>query len=84
MPNMPDKPDTWALMLAWLSQHAPILTRPDFSSPWLKVHHLRWCSRQMIVEVLCGGLTLTIISGLSSSGCRRAWPLVGGWVGFGR
>lgn len=25
MPNMPDKPDTWAILLAWLSQHAPLL-----------------------------------------------------------
>lgn len=25
MSNMPDKPETWALVLAWLSQHAPVL-----------------------------------------------------------
>ncbi len=23
--KMPDKPDTWAALLAWLSQHAPII-----------------------------------------------------------
>ena len=24
MPNMPDKPDTWLIVMAWLSQHAPM------------------------------------------------------------
>ena len=25
MPHMPDKPDTWVIVLAWLSQHSPTI-----------------------------------------------------------
>jgi len=43
MPNMPDKPDTWAIALAWLSQHSPILYAAALS-----------CSMS-VLRIACGG-----------------------------
>jgi lambda family phage holin len=86
MPNMPDKPDTWALMLAWLNQHAPILYPAglSFAMAVLRITYGGGSRRQMLVEgVLCGGLTLTIISGLEFFGLPQSMAtFVGGWVGF--
>ena len=31
MPHMPDKPDTWVIVLAWLSQHSPTIYAASLS-----------------------------------------------------
>ncbi|MDD1150391.1 phage holin, lambda family [Pseudomonas sp. TNT2022 ID357] len=84
--NMPDKPDTWALVLAWLSQHSPVLGAALLSATMavLRIIYGGGTRRQMLVEgAICGGLTLTIISGLEFFGLPQTLStFVGGWVGF--
>ncbi|MGO3542326.1 MAG: phage holin, lambda family [Pseudomonas helleri] len=86
MPNMPDKPDTWAVALAWLSQHSPILYAAGLSCVMavLRITYGGGTRRQMLVEgAICGGLSLTIISGLEFFALPQSMAaFVGGWVGF--
>lgn len=51
MPNMPDKPDTWAVLLAWLSQH-PLLYAAglSFGMAVLRIADGGGTRRQMFVE----------------------------------
>ena len=70
MPNMPDKPDTWAVALAWLSQHAPILYAAGLSCVMavLRITYGGGTGRQMLIEgAICGGKLLT---GLQTSSCH--------------
>ena len=86
MPHMPDKPDTWAIALAWLSQHAPILYPAglSFAMAALRITYGGGSRRQILVEgAICGGLTLTIISGFECFGVPQSMAeLGGGWVGL--
>ena len=86
MSNMPDKPDTWAIALAWLSQHLPIIYAALLSCAMaiLRITYGGGTRRQMLVEgAICGGLTLTIISGLDFFGLPQSMAtFAGGWVGF--
>lgn len=86
MPNMPDKPDTWAVALAWLSQHSPLLYAAGLSCGMavLRITYGGGTRRQMLVEgAICGGLTLTIISGFEFFGLPQSMSaFVGGWVGL--
>jgi lambda family phage holin len=86
MPNMPDKPETWAMVLAWLSQHAPVLyaTGLSFLMAAVRIIYGGGTQRQALLEgALCGGLTLTLISGLEFFGLPQSLStFVGGWVGF--
>ena len=75
---MPDKPDIWAIALAWLSQHSPVLYAAALSCAMavLRITYGGGTRRQMIVEGdICGGLALAIISGLEFGDLR--WRL--GW-----
>ncbi len=83
MSNMPDKPETWALVLAWLSQHAPVLyaTGLSFVMAAIRIIYGGGTRRQAILEgAICGCLTVTLISGLSFLACLSRFPpsLVGG------
>ena len=76
MSNMPDKPDTWAMALAWLSQHSPILYAAALS-----------CAMAVLRITYGGGtrrqMALTIISGLEFFQLPQSMAtFVGGWVGF--
>lgn len=86
MSNMPDKPDTWAIALAWLSQHSPLLYAAGLSCVMagLRITYGGGTRRQVLVEgAICGGLTLTMISGLEFFGLPQSMStFVGGWVGF--
>lgn len=86
MNNMPDKPDSWAIALAWLSQHSPILYAAALSCAMavLRITYGGGTRRQMIIEgAICGGLALTIISGLEFFSLPQSMAtFVGGWVGF--
>ncbi|WP_442108211.1 phage holin, lambda family [Pseudomonas sp. NUPR-001] len=86
MPNMPDKPDTWAVLLAWLSQHSPLLYAAGLSCAMavLRIAYGGGTRRQMFVEgAICGGLTVTIISGFEFFGLPQSMAgFVGGWVGL--
>lgn len=84
--TMPDKPDTWALAFAWLSQHFPLIGAAFLSVMMavLRITYGGGTRRQMLVEgAICGGLTLTMISGLEFFGLPQSMStFVGGWVGF--
>ena len=86
MPNMPDKPDTWAVAFAWLSDHSPLMGAALLSAGMavLRITYGGGTRRQMLVEgAICGGLTVTIISGLEFFGLPQTMStFVGGWVGF--
>ncbi|HHX0995468.1 TPA: phage holin, lambda family [Pseudomonas aeruginosa] len=86
MSNMPDKPETWALVLAWLSQHAPVLyaTGLSFVMAAIRIIYGGGTRRQAILEgAICGCLTVTLISGLEFFGLPQSLStFVGGWVGF--
>lgn len=86
MTNMPDKPDTWAIALAWLSQHSPLLYAAGLSCAMavLRITYGGGTRRQMLVEgAICGGLTLTMISGFEFFGLPQSMAaFVGGWVGL--
>ena len=86
MPNMPDKPDTWAVALAWLNDHSPQMGAALLSALMavLRITYGGGTRRQMLVEgAICGGLTVTIISGLEFFGLPQTMStFVGGWVGF--
>ena len=84
MSNMPDKPDTWANLLAWFSQHAPVLYAAGLSCLMaiLRIIYAGGSRRQALFEgALCGGPTL--ISGLQLFGLPQSLAtFVGGSVGF--
>ncbi|WP_314384920.1 phage holin, lambda family [Pseudomonas brenneri] len=84
--TMPDKPDTWAILFAWLNQYSPVLGAAFLSATMavLRITYGGGTRRQMLVEgAICGGLTLTIISGLEFFGLPQSMAtFVGGWVGF--
>lgn len=86
MPNMPDKPDTWANLFAWLNDHSPLLCAALLSvvMAGLRIAYGGGTWRQMLVEgAICGCLTVTIISGLEFFGLPQTMStFVGGWVGF--
>ena len=86
MPNMPDKPDTWAVAFAWLNDHSPLMGAAFLSAAMavLRITYGGGTRRQMLVEgAICGGLTVTIISGLEFFGLPQTMStFVGGWVGF--
>lgn len=86
MSNMPDKPDTWTLVVAWFAQHYPVMGAALLSASMaiLRITHGGGSRRQMLVEgATCGGLTLTMISGLEFFGLPTTMStFVGGWVGF--
>ncbi|HGN0596062.1 TPA: phage holin, lambda family [Pseudomonas aeruginosa] len=84
--KMPDKPDTWAALLAWLSQHAPIIYASllSWAMAMARIIYGGGTRRQALLEgALCGGLALTIISGFEFFGVPQSMAtFIGGWVGF--
>lgn len=56
--KMPDKPDTWAAVLAWLSQHAPIIYASllSWAMAMARIIYGGGTRRQALLEgALCGG-----------------------------
>ncbi|MBP6954046.1 MAG: phage holin, lambda family [Pseudomonas sp.] len=86
MPNMPDKPDTWVLVLAWLSQHAPAFYAAGFaiSISALRIVYGGGTRKAAFFEsLLCGCITLSMLSGLELIGIPpSAAGLLGGMVGL--
>ncbi|MBD1555205.1 phage holin, lambda family [Pseudomonas typographi] len=83
---MPEKPEFWLPILAWVAQH----TTPIYAfglSIFMAVVRTFYSGgswRQATFEgALCGGLTLTLLSGLELFGFPTSMAsFVGGWVGF--
>ena len=84
--KMPDKPDTWAALLAWLRQHAPIICASllSWAMAIARIIYGGGTRRQALWEgALCGGLALTVISGFEFFGVPQSMAtFIGGWIGF--
>lgn len=83
---MPDRPETWEALLAWLSSVAPSLYALALSVTVavLRVIYGGGSHRQMILEgALCGLATLTLVPLLEYFGLPQSMAtFVGGSVGF--
>jgi lambda family phage holin len=86
MPKMPDKPDTWMMVTAFVWQYMPTIYAATLSCvmAFVRIVYGGGTRRQAICEgTLSGGLTLTLISGLEYFGFPSSLAaFVGGWVGI--
>ena len=75
-----------AALLAWLSQHAPIIYASllSWAMAMARIIYGGGTRRQALLEgALCGGLALTIISGFEFFGVPQSMAtFIGGWIGF--
>lgn len=83
---MPDKPDTWAWLGAWLQQHWPTLYAGLLAGviAGLRVIYGGGTWRRMVLEsLLCGAIALAGSSGLELLGiASTAAPFFGGMIGL--
>lgn len=86
MPTMPDKPDTWVLVLAWLSQHSPTIYAAtlSFVMAALRIVYGGGTRRQALLEAtICMLLTTSLIAVLEYFGLPAALATPAGiWIGF--
>lgn len=86
MSNMPDKPDTWAVLLAWLSSHAPLLYAGalSFVMAALRIIYGGGTRRQAVLEAsLCTLLTAGAFPLLEYFGLPQNLAAgLGGGIGF--
>ncbi|MDD2092402.1 phage holin, lambda family [Pseudomonas guariconensis] len=86
MSNMPDKPDTWAIALAWLSQHSPLIYAGilSFVTALLRIIYGGGTRRQAILEAsLCMLLTAGAFPLLEYFGLPQNLAAgLGGGIGF--
>lgn len=79
-------PTAWAIVLAWITQNVPVIYATALSVliSALRIVY-RGGSRKVVLleSVLCGGITLAMLSGLSLLGLpQEAAAFVGGMVGL--
>ncbi|WP_263264887.1 phage holin, lambda family [Pseudomonas sp. RIT-PI-S] len=83
---MPDKPETWAWLSAWLQQHWPPVYAGLLAGviAGLRVIYGGGTWRRVILEaLLCGALALAGSSGLEMLGiANSAGPFFGGVIGL--
>lgn len=86
MPNMPDKPDTWVIVLAWLSQHAPTLSAAGLSALMAAVRIIYGggTRRQALLEAtICTLMTIGLIPVLEYFGLPQNFATAAGvFIGF--
>ena len=86
MSHMPDKPDTWLIVIAWLSQHTPALYAAGLavSISALRIIYGGGTKKAAFLEsLLCGCITLAMLSGFESRGIpQSAAGIVGGMIGL--
>jgi len=86
MPHMPDKPDTWVIVLAWLSQHSPTIYAASLSFVMaaLRIVYGGGTRRQALLEAtICTLLTISLISVLEYFGLPSSLATPAGiWIGF--
>lgn len=79
-------PGVWVAIFAWLSQHSQVIYAAVLSisiSALRIVYRGGTCKAVLLESVLCGCITLAIISGLSIVGLSQAASaFVGGMVGL--
>jgi len=86
MPNMPDKPDTWAFVALWLSQHSSTVWAGVLSLVMaaLRIFYAGGTLKDALIEgPMCVLLSLSLIWLLSFFGLPEALAQpIGIWVGF--
>ena len=86
MPHMPDKPDTWVIALAWLSQHSPTISAAalSFLMAALRIIYGGGTRRQAMLEAtICMLLTTSLIAVLEYFGLPSGLATPAGiWIGF--
>ncbi|MCF6763824.1 phage holin, lambda family [Pseudomonas fragi] len=86
MPHMPDKPDTWVIALAWLSQHSPTIYAAtlSFVMAALRIIYGGGTRRQAMLEAtICMLLTTSLIAVLEYFGLPSSLATPAGiWIGF--
>lgn len=84
--KMPDRPETWQAVLAWLQTVAPSLYAPALAAfiAVLRVVYGGGTRRQMILEgALCGGMTLALKPALLWAGLPVDMAIfIGACAGF--
>lgn len=84
--NMPDRPETWALLLAWLEHHHPLIYAAILSGMLAAARFIYsgGSLRRAIGEgFICGLITLAISNGLTLFGIPAEYaPFFGGVVGL--
>lgn len=85
MPSSKD-PTAWAIVLAWITQNVPVIYATGLSVliSALRIVYRGGSRKAVLLEsVLCGGITLAMLSGLSLLGLpQEAAAFVGGMVGL--
>lgn len=86
MPHMPDRPETWAWLLAWLEQHHPLIYAAVLSALIASARFIYagGSVRRAVGEgFICGLITLAVSNGLSLFGIPEQFaPFFGGVVGL--
>ena len=86
MKHMPDRPDTWAWLAAWLEQHWPSFYAAILALviAALRIIYGGGTLRRMAVEApLCGSLALAASHGLALLGIPTSTaPFFGGVIGL--
>lgn len=86
MQNMPDKPDTWVLLLAWASQHSQTISAGllALGMAALRIVYRGGTLKDVLIEApMCVLIVLSLTWGLEF----MSWPAylaqpAGIWVGF--
>lgn len=83
---MPDRPETWAWMAAWLEHHHPLLYAAGLSTllAFARFMHTGGSLRRAVSEgLICGLITLAVSNGLALVGIPAQFsPFFGGFVGL--
>ena len=86
MPNMPDRPETWAWLLAWLEHHHPLVYAAMLSSLIASARFIYagGSLRRALGEgFICGLITLALSNGLPLFGVPvEVAPFFGSMVGL--
>lgn len=86
MPHMPDRPETWAWLLAWLEHHHPLVYAALLSATIASARFIYSggsIRRAMGEGFICGLITLALTNGLPWFGVPiEVAPFFGGVVGL--
>ena len=86
MSQMPDRPETWAMLLAWIEQHHPLIYAAVLSALLASARFIYSggsLRRAMAEGFICGLITLAVSNGLALFGIPEQFaPFFGGMVGL--
>ncbi|MDH0894699.1 MULTISPECIES: phage holin, lambda family [unclassified Pseudomonas] len=83
---MPDRPETWAWLGAWLEHHHPLIYAAALSAVLATarfIHSGGGVRRALSEGFICGLITLAVSNGLALVGIPAGYaPFFGGFVGL--